>query len=158
MRLLLALSCLLGAGVSAYSIQQEHNTSELQYRFKFVSSVFSGIPDISPQYAGYRLSGESVNQASPRGHNIKLQNLKFINFNGQIEFENDIDNFADIKSPMSESEIPYEMKQYLETPFEVIYDKNMMINLSTTISLPFFVVPHPSFWWVLTTIIISYPS
>ena len=128
MRLLLALSCLLGAGVSAYSIQQEHNTSELQYRFKFVSSVFSGIPDISSQYAGYRLSGESVTQASPRGHNIKLQNLKFINFNGQIEFENDIDNFADIKSPMSESEIPYEMKQYLETPYEVIYDKNMMIK------------------------------
>ena len=129
MRLLLAVTWLLGAGATAYSIQLEHNTSEQQFRYKFVSSVFSGIPDIDSQYAGCRVSGESVIQAFPLGYKIQLQNLKFMNFNGQVEFEIDPDNtFTDIKSSMSESEVPHEMKQYLETPYEVIYDKNMMIK------------------------------
>ena len=130
MRLLLAISCLLGVGATAYSIQQQqHNTSEQQYRYKFVSSVYSGIPDIDSQYAGSRLSGEIVSQAYPRGHRVQLQNLKFMNFNGQVEFEVNSDHtFADIKSPMSESEVPYEMKQHLETPYEIIYDQNMMIK------------------------------
>ena len=127
MKLTLALA-LLGT-VAAFSVsqQQQHhhfNSENQQLRYKFVSQVLTGIPELNSQYAGVRLVGEYVAQRSARDTlKIQLQNVKFANFNRQLDLQEGWD-----AESLQESDVPSEMKQHYETPFKVVYETNGKIK------------------------------
>merc|ERR1712227_1141386 len=127
MKLTLALA-LLGT-VAAFSVsqQQQHehfNSENQQLRYKFVSQVLTGIPELNSQYAGVRLVGEYVAQRSARDTlKIQLQNVKFANFNRQLELQEGWD-----AESLQESDVPSEMKQHYETTFKVVYETNGKIK------------------------------
>ena len=127
MRLFLALA-LIGA-VASYSVRQSYRDSNQQYRYKFVSQILTGIPQIDDQYSGFRLSGHLVDQRSTSGYTNQLQNLKFMHFNGQIQFEGK--GNWEISDPI-ESDVPEELKNYLETPFKIVYGPNGEFEEITT--------------------------
>ena len=126
--MLLALA-LLGA-VAAFSVPSQYQYQDQQLRYRFKSSVHSGIPELDNQYAGFRLKGQFVSQSSSSGvTKIQLQDLKFNNVNGHLQedFDNHdltINDYDPKFEAGQETEVPSEMKQHLETPFKVIYDQN----------------------------------
>ena len=119
MKFLLALA-LLGAA-AAYSISSSKSPDhDKQFRSKFVTQILTGIPEIDSQYAGFYLTGDCVSQylstyGIHEAAKFQLQNLKFMNFNGKLEF--DSKGEWDISSPFV-TDVPEEWKKYLETPFE----------------------------------------
>merc|ERR1719481_1331784 len=126
MKLTLALAFL--GTVAAFSVsQQQHehfNSENQQLRYRFVSQVLTGIPELNSQYAGVRLTGEFVAQRSARDTlKIQLQQVQYANFNRQLDLQEGWESES-----LQLSDVPSDMKQHLETPFKVVYQSNGQIK------------------------------
>merc|ERR1712235_151153 len=122
---LLLLVALVGA---ASSLPYSNSENDQQLRYKFVSQVLSGIPELDSHYSGFRLSGHLITQSYSYQRKIfQLQNLKFVNFNGKLELPT-YSIYDWNTNDYVEQEVPTEMKHFLQTPFTVIYDTDGSIK------------------------------
>ena len=107
----------LAGSVAAFSLisrdSPQAEDQELQY--KFVSQVLTGIPQLSSQYSGWRLTGLSTIQpGSERSYKLKLSNMKYLSINDQLEVSAEKEILSS-----EEHELPSQIKQQLETPYKV---------------------------------------
>ena len=118
MRLFVLLA--LAGAVTAFSLSNSRDSwrSQQELKYKFVSQVLTGIPQLNSQYSGFKLTGQSTIQPeSQRSFKMKLDNMKYLSFNNQLELS---DEWEILSS--EEHELPSQLKQQLEAPFKVSFN------------------------------------
>jgi len=133
-----SLSALFIIGfVAAGSLEPYSWTPSQEYKYKYTTQVFTGIPELNNQFSGLRLT--STVRIQPRQDStlrIQLENPRLNSYNEKIEWD------PEYKPTQSgqEEQIPSHIKTWLETPFTVYHKRGLVEKILIENGEPEFVV------------------
>jgi len=135
------LAILIFAGVAWCNSTQYYGwtpNKELVYRFE--SQVLTGIPEIrQSQYAGVRLSSEVRVQAFPDySLRVQFENSRFVTVNGEMNLSDKgrIVKGSETEQNAQKTEIPSNLRKYLEKPFLVHMKRGLVQSFFVEASEP----------------------